>query len=94
MTLDMQNRNAAICAHYQAGHKLKDCASHFQLGRQRTLQILQRAGVWKPYIKSDRTKFLGVNISEGTKDALRQRADDRGVSVSQLVSDALDGVVR
>ena len=89
----MTARNAAICAHHLAGHKVRETATAFQLGRQRIMQVLQAGGVWKPYEKGSRTKFLGVNVSEGTKDALKRKADAEGVSVSRLASDALDAVV-
>lgn len=89
----MAERNAAICAYYLQGRKLSECASHFKLGRQRIQQVLQQAGVWKPYVKSDRTKFIGVTVSEPTKEALQTRAEAEGVSVSRLVSDKLDAMV-
>jgi predicted HicB family RNase H-like nuclease len=89
----MMTRNAEIVAYYLAGHSLAQCSSHFQLGRQRTLQILKKSNVWKPYVKTSRTQFLGVTVSEETKDALRQRAEEEGISVSKLVSDALDEAV-
>lgn len=89
----MTTRNQAICDFYKAGHKQKECASKFKLGRQRVLQILQAGGAWKPYEKGDRTKFLGVNVSEETKEALARKAEAQGVSVSRLASDALDAVV-
>ncbi len=85
----MTARNAAICAYYKAGHKPKDCAKQFGLGRQRVYQILCAAGVMQPY-RSTRTKFLGVNVSEGTKDSLKRKAEEAGVSVSQFASDVLD----
>ncbi len=86
-------RDAAIVAYYVEGHKLAECASAFRIGRQRALQILKAAGAWKPYEKTRRTKFLGVSITEETKDALREKADARGVSVSRFASDALDEAV-
>lgn len=92
MTKD--ERNAAICAYYLEGHKLPAVASRFKLGRQRILQILQQAGVWKPIEKGKRTKFLGVTVREETKDELSRLATERGVSVSQLTSDVLDEVVK
>lgn len=92
--MQMKERNAAICAYYSEGHKLKECARKFQLGRQRILQVLQVAGAWKPYVKGERTKFLGVNVSEGTKDALKVKADAEGKSVSRFASDVLDEAVR
>jgi predicted HicB family RNase H-like nuclease len=90
----MNARNAAIVAYYRDGHKLKDCASEFQLGRQRVLQILQAAGAWRPYVKTSRDKFLGVNVTSETKDALKVKADEQGVSVSKFASNVLDEAVR
>jgi hypothetical protein len=90
----MAERNTAICSYYQQGHTLRDCASHFKLGRMRVLQIVQAAGIWRPYERGRRTKFLGVNVTEETKDALRRKADERGVSVSRFASDTLDEVVK
>ena len=86
-------RNKAICDYYNAGHKLRECASKFQLGRQRILQILQAGGAWKPYVKTDRTKYIGVNVSEDTKVALKELADAEGKSVSKFTADVLDRVV-
>ena len=60
-------RDAAICVYHQDGHKLSECASKFRLDRQRVLQILKKAGIWRPYVKTNRTKFLGVSVSEETK---------------------------
>ena len=90
----MTVRNQTICDYYVAGHNVRECASAFQLGRQRIMQILKASGVWRPYEKGSRTKFLGVNVSEETKDALRVKADAEGKSVSRFASDVLDEVVR
>lgn len=89
----MTERNASICRYYQDGHSLKECASHFTLGRQRIKLILQAGNVWRPYVKGERTQFLGVNVSEETKGALKEKADAAGKSVSRFASDALDEVV-
>lgn len=90
----MVKRNAEICAYYQAGHKLAECASHFKLGRQSILLILKAAGVWRPYVKMRRNKFLGVTVTDETKGALKVRADEQGVSVSRLTSDILDEAMK
>jgi hypothetical protein len=91
----MEERNAAICAYYLDGHrKMADCERKFQLGRQRILQILKESGAWRPYVKGDRTKFVGVNVSEETKDALKKKADEAGVSISRMVSDQIDEMVK
>lgn len=92
-TMTRQQRDEAICAYYVKGRKLAECASHFRLGRQRVLQILKAAGVWKPYEKMKRTKFLGVSVSYETKAALKVKAEEAGLSVSRFASDALDAAV-
>ncbi len=91
---EKEKRNAAICAYYHAGHKLSETASHFKLGRQRIIQIVKAGGVWRPYEKTKRTKFLGVSVSDETKEGLKQIAEERGISVSKLASDVLDEVVK
>jgi len=90
---NMTTRNAAIVAFYQTPHTVRECASKFTLGRQRIMQILQARCVWKPYVKGERTKFLGVNVSEETKDGLKAKADAEGKSVSRFASDVLDTAV-
>lgn len=87
-------RNAAIVAYYLEGHKLSEVARHHRLGRQLVLRILKQAGAWKPYVRSNRTRSVGVAVSEETKQALVERAEERGVSVSRLASEALDAYVQ
>jgi len=91
--MTMEERNAAICAYYKADHSVAACADKFNLGRQRILQILQKAGVWKAVDKGERTKFLGVSVKDKTKEGLGTLAKKKGVSVSKFASDVLDGVV-
>lgn len=90
----MNKRNEGICAFYAEGHSVAKVASQFKLGRQRVQQILTEAGVYQPYVKMDRTKFLGVSVTNETKDALKAKAYERGVSVSRLTSDILDRAVK
>lgn len=89
----MEARNAAIAACYGEGKTLKQCASQFRLGRMRVLQILKAAGVWTPRVKSKRTEFLGINVSEETKQTLKAKADQEGVSVSEFAAEKLDEAV-
>lgn len=89
----MTKRNKDICAFYVAGHKLREVASQFKIGRWRTMQILRDGGVWKPYEKSGRTQFVGVNVTEETKKALAMKADAQGESMSKYASDLLDEAV-
>ena len=86
-------RDAAIKAYYLEGHTVRECASHFQLNRSRIYQFLCKEGVTRPPQKGRRNKFLGVNVSEETKDALKAKADEQGTSVSRFASDALDAAV-
>ena len=90
----MSRRNVEICAYYQAGHELNECTMKFALGRQRVRQILRKAGLWHLRERTVRTKFLGAFISEPTKVALRQKARQKGVSVSRLTSDVLEESLR
>lgn len=92
--MQREARDKAICDRYQQGHKLAEVASHFKLGRQRVLQILQAAGVWRPYVRGNRTEFLGVTVSEDAKERLKAAADAKGVSVSQFTADALDEALK
>ena len=83
-------RDKAVCDYYTAGHKCSECASKFRISRQRVQQILHKAGVWKPYVKGNRTKFLGVMVTEEGKDALKAEADRRGTSVSAVASGLIE----
>ena len=85
-------RDQAIVAYYNDGeHTLSECASRFKLNRQRVMQILKAADVWRPYVKTARTAFLGVQVSRETKAALQEQAGE--TSVSRYVSDKLDEMV-
>lgn len=87
-------RDTDICTRYLSGLSLEECGKQAGLETQRVRQILKKAGVWKPPTRSRRTKFLGVSVSESTKDGLKQKADQEGVSVSKLASNALDALVK
>ncbi len=91
-----KQRDDAIVAYYQEGHKISQCARHFHLNRQRVLQILKHREAWVPYVrgpKSDRTDFLGINITEADKQALKAEADKRGVSMSALSAEVISGML-
>lgn len=90
----MKERNERICAFYAEGHSQAECMREFSLKRQRVQQILKRGGAWKRHEPSNRTKFLGVSVSDATKSRLEEKAEDAGVSVSKLASDALDQLVK
>ena len=91
---EMSSRNDEVCQYYLAGHTLDECVERFGFTSGWIRLILQRKGVWKPQTYKTRTKFLGVNISEATKRALHTKANEQGVSVSRLVSDHVDKLVK
>src|SRR5678815_4936049 len=96
-----EERNHEICDCYINGMTLKDCGKKFKLSPERIRQILRQEGVFKhararPQTyglkqglveDSSRDEFLGINISEADKDALRAEAKRRGLSMSRLSSD-------
>ena len=86
-------RDDAIVKYYLEGHRVRDCSSKFRLSRQRVHQILNLRGVWKPMTKGERIKHLGVTVTPETKDALKELADAKEMSVSQLVSDHLEELI-
>ena len=85
----MAERNKAICDYYLDAHTITECGRKFGLRRQRVQQILKSGGVWKPHEKSDRSEFVGINVSAEVKDALKQKAKKRGVSLSRLAHQEL-----
>ena len=87
-------RDEEICRLYTQGQTVRLLATKYQLGRERVRQILRAAGVSRPpRFTSSRDQFLGVNVSAETKTALKQLADERGVSMSKLASDTIDEIV-
>lgn len=83
-------RNSELLRRYAAGDALETLCQDFHLTRGRIYQILKEAGVPKErYGDSGRGQFLGVNLSEPVKDALRVEAARRGISMSALSSDLL-----
>jgi hypothetical protein len=88
----MAARDAEICALYLTGASLAECGKKYGLKRQRIKQIVQKAGVWREYVRpptNGRDEFLGVNISEEDKLALRDEAKRRGISMSALTADLI-----
>src|ERR1017187_101813 len=81
-------RNATIIGHFTAGVTLDALAAEFTISRQRIRQIVRAAGAWKK--KTPRGSFLGVDVTDSTKAALKAEAEKRGVSVSRLTSDTLE----
>lgn len=91
-----ETRNADICRLYTEGQTLKQLAGGFALSVERVRQIVKKANLTKKdrkVIRTDRDTFLGVNIRPATKLALETEAQERGMSVSALVSEKLEAAV-
>jgi len=81
-------RNAELCKLYTDGQTIAALSTHYKISRQRVRQILRAASVWKK--PATRTAFLGIDVTQETKDNLKAEADKQQKSVSKLASDALD----
>lgn len=99
-----KERNDEICKLYTVeGLTTQQCAERFKISRERVRQILRRAGIYRKdraeqkilglrngvVETAARDEFLGVNLSESDKHALRAEAERRGVSMSSLTSDLI-----
>ena len=80
-------RDRQICEHYQTGNSLTSCSRKFGLSIQRIQQILKAAEVWRPHVRSHRTNFLGVTLTQLDKEALRAEAERQERSMSAVTSD-------
>lgn len=86
-------RNAEIVRLYSSGQKPSVIGKLFSLTNERVRQILRKAEVklqrrGNP-VRSDRTIFLGVEVTDEVKEALRVEAKRRGLSMSSLTSTTL-----
>lgn len=88
LNVDMLIRNAEIGRRYMEGETLQSIGNSYGISRMRVKQIVKKAGLWRKRTRED-VEFLGVNLAPGTKDALRAKADERGVSMSKLTNDAI-----
>ena len=86
----MTERNEKVIEHYKSGASIRACAMQDGRSHQRIRQILRAAGVWRKPVPGSRPEFLGVDVSTETKEALRTKADELGISVSRLTSDTLE----
>lgn len=94
-------RDIEICRLYigtkdQPGLTLQALGERFHISRERVRQILRRQNVFKKdriIELSGRDQFLGINITEPVKLALREEAQRRGVSVSALSSETLSDML-
>ena len=81
-------RNNTICILYQEGVTQADLAIRFAISKARVGQILKRAGITPDnrVTPANRTAFIGVNLSEGVKNALQYECLQEGIPVSKFVS--------
>lgn len=89
-------RDAQICRLYLEGLTSTEIGDHFQLSRERIRQVLEKGGVTRVYrrsVQTDRHAFVGVDVPKRVKDAMREEAAKRGVTLSQLALEAFDKYV-
>lgn len=91
-----EERDAGICKRYRAGDSPAAIAADLGISRGRVIQILRGRGVGRndrvrPH--NGRDEFLGIELEELTKVAIRQEAARRGISMSQLAADTLRGML-
>lgn len=82
------NRNQEVVRLYESGQSVADLSRHFKVTKQRIRSLLQRAGVARTP-RQKRDQFVGLFVAEPIKQALRDEAKRRGLSISQLSSDTL-----
>jgi len=95
MDMEPQERDAEICRLYVTEEKtLRAIGKQFKLTRERVRQILKQAGIDKNSRSlTMREEFLGVNLTEDVKEALRTEAERRKVSMSSLTSEMLSDML-
>lgn len=80
-------RNVELCKLYTNGATVAALAEQFEISCQRVRQIVRAAGVWKR--ATTRPIFLGIDVTQETKDKLKAEADRQQTSMSKLASDAI-----
>lgn len=90
----MTSRDADICQRYERGEQPSAICKLFQITPERVRQIVRLSGrtmrpVGTPRVRSDRTMFLGVEVSKVVKTALRKEAQRRGISMSLLTAETV-----
>ncbi len=88
--IDKSGRDAELIERYATGETIESLREAYGISHERIYQILRKAGIpRRRQGAEDRDQFLGVNLSESVKDALRAEALRRGISMSALSSDML-----
>ena len=78
-------RDKRICKLYTEGVTPTELSRQFHLTRSRIIQIIKLSGV-PMQNKIFRDEFLGVNLTESVKRSLKDEAEKRGLSMSNLTS--------
>ena len=84
-------RNAEICKLYTEGTTIRALAAQFDISRQRIRQVIRAGGVWQR--SKTRPIFVGIDVTQETKDKLKDLADSRQTSMSKLASDAINAML-
>lgn len=88
-------RDQTICTRYQNGETLQALADEFRMTKGRAHQIIRKYNLTrKDREHTTRDEFLGVNLSESVKAALREETQRRGVSMSEFTSELLVDMLR
>lgn len=94
-TEEIRVRDTQMCEQYirekSDGLTLAALGIQHGLSRERIKQILNKAGIKtdRKVERSMRDQFLGVDLTEEVKNALRTEAARRGLSMSALTSDVV-----
>lgn len=92
-----EDRDTQIAEAYVAGSTLQELADQHKVTRSRIQQILRKAGITKLDRHTEEAPpdiFLGVNVPEEVKEALRVEARLKGVSMSALTSETISDMLR
>ncbi len=88
-----EERDKEICRLYSVENLThEDIGDRYNLKRQRIQQILKQNGLDRTArtpIRSERDAYVGLNVTEEVKEALKAEAIKRGISVSQIGSQTL-----
>jgi hypothetical protein len=87
-----KERDPLIAKLYTEGSTQGELAERFQLSEPRIGQILARAGLVpadRPRISSDRTEYMGFQLSPLVKQALRDATEKR-ISMSLFIAQAVE----
>jgi len=95
MSSEKTDRDAELCDMYLAGATLSACAEKFGISKPRAQQIVRKHGYATRLSQEEpRGAFLGVCLTPESKEALRVKAEEEGKTMSRLVSDAVEEMVK